>query len=66
MPNMDGIETFKNLSKIEDFNTPVVALTADAVVGAKDKFIEAGFTDYVSKPIDKHLLNDVINKILKK
>lgn len=66
MPNMDGIETFKNLSKIEGFNTPVVALTADAVVGAKDKFIEAGFTDYVSKPIDKHLLNDVINKILKK
>ena len=66
MPNMDGIETFKNLSKIEGFNTPVVALTADAVVGAKDKFIEAGFTDYVPKPIDKHLLNDVINKILKK
>ena len=66
MPNMDGIETFKNLSKIEGFNTPVVALTADAVVGAKDKFIEAGFTDYVSKPIDKHLLNGVINKILKK
>lgn len=66
MPNMDGIETFKNLSKIEGFNTPVVALTADAVVGAKEKFIEAGFTDYVSKPIDKHLLNDVINKILKK
>ena len=66
MPNMDGIETFKNLSKIEGFNTPVVALTADAVVGAKDKFIETGFTDYVSKPIDKHLLNDVINKILKK
>ena len=66
MPNMDGIETFKKLSKIEGFNTPVVALTADAVVGAKDKFIEAGFTDYVPKPIDKHLLNDVINKILKK
>ncbi len=66
MPNMDGIETFKNLSKIEGFNSPVVALTADAVVGAKDKFIEAGFTDYVPKPIDKHLLNDVINKILKK
>ncbi len=66
MPNMDGIETFKKLSKIEGFNTPVVALTADAVVGAKDKFVEAGFTDYVPKPIDKHLLNDVINKILKK
>ena len=66
MPKMDGIETFKNLSKIDGFNTPVVALTADAVVGAKDKFIEAGFTDYVSKPIDKHLLNDIINKILKK
>lgn len=64
MPNMDGIETFNKLKEIKDFNVPVIALTADAVVGAKDKFINAGFQDYVAKPIDKKNLDDAINKAL--
>ena len=51
MPDMDGIETLKNLKKIEGFKTPVIALTADAVVGAREKFLKAGFDEYVSKPI---------------
>lgn len=65
MPNMDGIETFKQLHEDSSFKTPVISLTADAVVGAKDKFINAGFNGYVSKPIDKKMLDDAINKALK-
>lgn len=65
MPNMDGIETFKRLHEDPSFKTPVISLTADAVVGAKDKFINAGFNGYVSKPIDKKMLDDAINKALK-
>lgn len=64
MPNMDGIETFKHLHEDPSFKTPVISLTADAVVGAKDKFINAGFDGYVSKPIDKKFLDEAINKAL--
>ena len=66
MPNMDGIETFKELHENPEFSTPVISLTADAVVGAKDKFIDAGFAGYVSKPIDKVIFNEEIIKAIKK
>lgn len=66
MPDMDGIETLKNLKKIEGFKTPVIALTADAVVGAREKFIKAGFDEYVSKPIIKVSLNKAIDNVLNK
>lgn len=62
MPNMDGIETLKQLKKIKDFSTPVIVLTADAIVGGKEKYLSVGFNDYLSKPIDM----DELNKILKK
>lgn len=64
MPNMDGIETFNRLHEIPGFSTPVISLTADAVVGAREKFMEAGFNGYVSKPIDKKKLDEAINKAL--
>ncbi len=64
MPDMDGIETLKELKKLPNFNTKVVALTADAVAGAKEKFLNAGFDEYVPKPIDKSFLNKIINKLL--
>lgn len=64
MPEMDGIETLKNLKQLENFNSKVIALTADAVEGAKEKFLNAGFDEYVSKPIDKNFLDSVINKLL--
>ncbi len=64
MPDMDGIETLKNLKELPNFNTKVIALTADAVDGAKEKFLNAGFDEYIPKPIDKSFLNKVINKLL--
>lgn len=64
MPKMTGVETLKKLKKIEGFKTPVVALTANAILGMKDKYIEAGFDDYLSKPINKSILIEVLNKIL--
>lgn len=64
MPDMDGIETLKKLKELPNFNTKVIALTADAVDGAREKFLNAGFDEYISKPIDKNFLNKVINELL--
>jgi len=64
MPKMSGVETLKKLKEIENFNTPVVALTADAMEGKSTKYIEVGFNDYLSKPINKDELKRVLNKCL--
>ena len=64
MPEMDGIETLKKLKELPSFNTPIVALTADAVEGSREKFLNAGFIEYISKPINKKHLNEVIEKIM--
>ena len=66
MPKMSGTETLKKLKQIENFNIPVVALTADAFQsqGKSNKYLEVGFNDYLSKPIDKNELNKVLSKIL--
>ncbi len=63
MPEMDGVETFAELKKIPNFDIPVVALTADAGTGAKEKYLSLGFYEYISKPIDFSLLQSTINKI---
>ena len=54
MPKLDGIETLK-IMKGEDLlpaDTPVIALTANAINGAREQYLNAGFNDYLSKPID--------------
>ena len=66
MPTMDGIETLKHLKEIPNFNTTAIALTADAVDGSREKFLHAGFDEYVSKPINKKALDEVIQKMLNK
>ena len=66
MPEMDGVETFKQLKMINDFNTPVVVLTADAIKGVKEKYLSVGFDDYLSKPIDVNELSTVLKKHLNK
>ncbi len=54
MPEMDGIETLNKLKQSEHKckSTPVIALTANAIAGAKANYIQAGFADYLSKPIE--------------
>ena len=65
MPSMDGTTTLTKLKEIEGFNTPVVVLTADAIKGRKEIYLNEGFDDYISKPIDKKELNRVLEKFLK-
>ena len=65
MPKMSGVETLKELKKIEKFNIPVVALTANAVSGMKEKYLNEGFNDYLSKPIDKEELRRVLSNLIK-
>ena len=64
MPKMNGVETLRRLKEHEGFDIPVIALTADAIEGQDEKYISAGFDDYLSKPIDRYELNRVINKHL--
>ena len=66
MPKMSGVETFKKLKEINGFNIPVVILTANAIAGMKEKYLEEGFNDYLAKPIDKAELKRVLNHYLSK
>ena len=67
MPGMDGIEAFHNLKKSPEglnYNTPVVALTANAVLGARQLYIDEGFSDYISKPVDTVRLEQILLEYL--
>ncbi|MDO4996751.1 MAG: response regulator [Bacilli bacterium] len=64
MPQMDGVETMHKLKDTPGFTIPVIALTADAVEGSREKYLEAGFDDYVSKPIDQMTLGETLNKFI--
>ena len=64
MPGMSGSETFEKLKKDSRFKTPVVVLTANAIEGMKAKYLDIGFDDYLSKPIEKPELGRVLNKFL--
>ena len=64
MPKMSGVETLKKLKEIPGFNTPTIALTANALTGMKEKYLSDGFNDYLAKPINKDELNRIINKYL--
>jgi PAS domain S-box-containing protein len=67
MPEMNGYEATAELRKIPTLKeTPIIALTAGAILGEKEKCIEAGMNDYIPKPIDRENLKNVIsNWILK-
>lgn len=64
MPEMSGIETFKKLKEIPGFNSKVVALTADAIVGSREKFLEAGFDEYISKPINRAFFDEIVESAI--
>jgi len=60
---MDGVETLKAIRKIDGYaHTPIIALTANALRGMKEFYLENGFQDYLSKPISPEALDEVINK----
>ncbi|MBQ3843083.1 MAG: response regulator [Ruminiclostridium sp.] len=69
MPNKDGIETLKELKASDsDLNrdTPMICLTANAISGAREKYLQAGFDDYLTKPIDSAALENMMYERLPK
>lgn len=67
MPEMDGIEVMENIRKLRNgsfAHTPMVALTATAVSGAREMFIKKGFDDFVPKPIEIRLMTKVLRRLL--
>ena len=63
MPKMSGTETLHKLKESSSFNIPVIALTANAITGMKDKYLNEGFNDYLAKPIDKDEMISVLGRI---
>ncbi len=63
MPNMSGETTLSKLKELDNFNMPVIALTADAIAGAKEKYLEKGFIDYIAKPFSKNEIKEKLDKI---
>lgn len=67
MPEMDGVETLHEIRKHREginIDTPVICLTADAVVGARDRYLSKGFNDYLTKPIDSVYLEAMLKKYI--
>ena len=65
IPKMSGTETLAKLKEIPGFQTPVVALTANAINGMREKYLSAGFNDYLAKPIEKEPLEKLLATIFK-
>ncbi len=66
MPGLNGVDTFRLLKRIPKFDTPVVALTANAVSGIEQELLTEGFADFASKPIHWDKLEELIVKYLPK
>lgn len=66
MPRMSGVETLQKLKEISNFNTPVVALTANAISGMREQYLSNGFNDYLAKPIEREELSRVLREYLSK
>ena len=67
MPEMDGIETYKAAKSNPDnlnLDTPVIMMTANALSGVREEYLEIGFSDYISKPVDIKELKRVVKKHL--
>ena len=64
MPNMSGTETLKELKKDPNFKTPVIALTANALVGMRENYLKEGFLEYLAKPINKEELEKCLKHFL--
>ena len=69
MPEMDGIETFHEIRKLSgcpNENTPVIVLTANALSGAREAYLQEGFADFLTKPVDGDLLEQTVAAYLPK
>ena len=66
MPGMSGETTLAHLKANPNFNLPVIALTADAVSGAREKYLSAGFNDYIAKPFNRDQIKEKLDLIFKK
>ena len=64
MPKMDGVETTKILREM-GYNNPIIALTANAIIGREEMFLRNGFDGFVSKPIDSRELNLYLNDFIR-
>ena len=67
MPEMDGTEAFHKIRETEkgaSKDAPVICLTADAVIGAKERYLSEGFTDYLTKPVNSLALENMLMKYL--
>jgi CheY-like chemotaxis protein len=64
MPNMNGYEAARRL-RSQDVTTPIVAVTANAMMGDEEKCLDAGCDGYLSKPIDRTKLAEIIGQYLK-
>ena len=69
MPGMDGVETTREIRKLDDDyykHVPIIALSANALMDARKRFIEAGMDDFVAKPIEIPALMEAMADILNK
>lgn len=64
MPKMDGVETMKNMREM-GYKHSIIALTANALIGQADRFLESGFDGYISKPIDTRELDVILNRFIR-
>ncbi|MBQ3559617.1 MAG: response regulator [Agathobacter sp.] len=65
MPGMDGVETFHHIRKKPDLyykEIPIIALTANAIAGAREMFIKEGFNDFVAKPVESSVLQRTLKR----
>ena len=66
MPNMSGETALKKLKENPSFNIPTIALTADAISGAEEKYKSEGFVDYIAKPFKKEQIKEKLDMIFSK
>lgn len=70
MPVMDGVEATKAIRGASDLgeksHIPIIAMTAYAMTGDKERFLAAGMDGYISKPVDRDELRTVIGKVIEK
>ncbi len=69
MPEMDGIETFHHIRRKSDLyfkEIPIIALTANAIAGAREMFIKEGFNDFLSKPVESSVLQRTLKRHIPK